>query len=274
MAEAVGRDEHDGLLERLQLLDEDDEAIAAFLDELDLRGPREREMLAELARRQPIAEPQDFPEAARGLSRALEALGRHGYHSAAVSGKLGPLRAPARFAIELVARYLVVSYLRRVATDVRNLLWLREIQSPPDSTERLLLQSARFDADALTIVFNRRQIGVPSFLFGGIVVSLGATLGRAGTGVATSDWRAATIVGLVGLAVALGVAWVALRGAAMASRRIRLSVREPLQQLWADVGNCGRPPRDQSRRAAIVAIVLTFGAWVIIPAIVGLALAG
>lgn len=275
MAEAAGRDERgDGLLERLQLLDEDDEAIAAFLDGLDLRGPREREMLAELARRQPIAEPQEFPQAARRLGLALEVLGRHGYHAAAVDRRLGPLRAPARFAIELVARYLVVSYLRRVATDVRNLLWLREIQSAPDSTERLLLQSARFDADALSIVFNRRQIGVPSFLFGGIVISLGATIGRAGTGIATSDWRAATIVGLVGLAVALAVAWVALRGAAMASRRIRLSVREPLANLWSTVGNCGRPPRDQSRRAAVVAIALTVGAWVIVPAVVGLALTG
>ena len=52
-------------------------------------------------------------------------------------------------------------------------------------------------------------------------------------------------------------------------------MREPLPaSFWAAVGNCGRPPRDQSRRAAVVAIVLTFGAWVIIPAIVGLALAG
>ena len=46
----------------------------------------------------------------------------------------------------------------------------------------------------------------------------------------------------------------------MASRRIRLSVREPLLRLWATVGSAGRPPRDQSRKAAVVAVVLTFGA--------------
>jgi len=272
VTETLHRDERDGLLDRLQLLDEDDEAIAAFLDELDLRGPREREMLADLARKQPLADPQGFPEAARRLSLALEALGRHGYHSATVSPKLGPLRAPARFFVELVARYLVVSYLRRVATDTRNLLWLRETQTVPNCTERELIQNARFDADALMVVFNRRQIGVPSFLFGGIVISLAATVGRATSGVATTDVRAATIVGLSGLAVALAIAWVALRGAAMASRRIRLSVREPLLRLWAAVGSAGRPPRDQSRKAAVVAVVLTFGAWVIVPAIVGLAL--
>jgi hypothetical protein len=39
---------YDNPLERLQLLGGDDEAIAAFLDEIDVRGPRDREMLREL----------------------------------------------------------------------------------------------------------------------------------------------------------------------------------------------------------------------------------
>ena len=38
---------YDNPLERLQLLGEDDAAIAAFLDEIDVRGPRDREMLLE-----------------------------------------------------------------------------------------------------------------------------------------------------------------------------------------------------------------------------------
>ena len=40
----------DNPLERLRLLAGDDDAIASFLDELDVQSPREREMLRELAR--------------------------------------------------------------------------------------------------------------------------------------------------------------------------------------------------------------------------------
>jgi hypothetical protein len=39
-------------------------------------------------------------------------------------------RSIGRFVVELVARYVVVSYLRRVSTEMRNLYWLRAIQSP------------------------------------------------------------------------------------------------------------------------------------------------
>ena len=59
----------------------------------------------------------------------------------------------------------------------------------------------------------------------------------------------------------------------MASRRIRLSTHKPLESLWAAVGNCGRPPQDQSRKFALVAISLTAAAWLLIPAAVALAFA-
>jgi hypothetical protein len=273
MARAPERDEPDGVLHRLQLLDDSDEAIAAFLDELDLRGPRERELLEELAHPAPLADASAFAWASKRLVRGLEALGRHGYHSASVSRRLGPLRTPARFFVELVARYLVVTYLRRVSTDVRNLYWLREMQARPGSDERVLLRRARRDAEGLTVVFHRRPIGVPSFLFGGILFSLAASAGRLTSGVAFGSWLAALSVALVGVIVALSISWAALRGAAMAGRRIRLAVRDPLHAVWAAVGHCGRPPRDQSRKAALVAIVLTFAAWIIVPLVVGLALA-
>lgn len=267
------RDPADGLLERLELLGEDDEAIAAFLDSIDVRSPREREMLAELARRTPLADRAAFPPAHARLVGALEALGRHGYHSSGAGKRLGPLRPVVRFLVELVARYLVVSHLRGVSMHVRNLYWLREMQSEPGTDDRVMLRRARRDAEGLTIVFNRRQVGVPSFLFGGILVSLGATAGRVGSGITTGDLRAAIIVGLVGFAVALAISWVALRGTAMASRRIRLSVRQPLVDVLRALGHASRPPRDQSRKLALVAIALTFGAWVIIPLAVGIALA-
>jgi hypothetical protein len=59
----------------------------------------------------------------------------------------------------------------------------------------------------------------------------------------------------------------------MASRRIRVSVREPMQALWDSIGSCGDPPRDQSRKFAIVAISLTLGAWIVLPLLVAISLA-
>jgi len=47
VTERAGREEIDNPIERLRLLREDDQAISSYLDRLDLRGPREREMLAE-----------------------------------------------------------------------------------------------------------------------------------------------------------------------------------------------------------------------------------
>ncbi len=54
------------------------------------------------------------------------------------------------------------------------------------------------------------------------------------------------------------------------SRRIRLSTRR-LDDLWRTVGSCGTPPKDHSRRFAIIAITLTVGAWVVLPLAVALA---
>jgi hypothetical protein len=64
-----------------------------------------------------------------------------------------------------------------------------------------------------------------------------------------------------------------LRGTALASNRIRLSVREPLRAVWEDIGNCGVPPKDGCRTFAILAIVLTVGVWIVLPTLVALALA-
>ena len=76
---------------------------------------------------------------------------------------------------------------------------------------------------------------------------------------------------LGGAVVVFVISAVVLRGAAMASRRIRLATRAPLQTLWDVIGSCGNPPRDQSRKFAIVAIVLTALAWFVFPAAIAIA---
>jgi hypothetical protein len=266
-------EQYDSPLERLQLLGGDDEAIAAFLDELDVRGPRDREMLRELARPAPLARPERFEADHRRVLVALESLRRHGHHGARAGEKLGLLRTPIRYVVELVARYVVVSHTKTVARDLRNLYWLREMQSESGSHDLELLRPARMDAQALVEITKGREIGVPTFVIGGLLIPAGLSLWRLGTGT-VREWWIALLVGAIGVAVGLLVSWFVLRGAALASRRIRLSVKQPLAELWTSIGHCGSPPRDQSRRFAIVAISLTLGVWIVLPLLVTLSLAG
>ena len=133
-----------------------------------------------------------------------------------------------------------------------------------------LLRSARFDAAALAEIARGRAFGVPTFVVGALLLPLFASIYRLATGYTWDDWVTATIVGVVGAIIGVTISWFLLRGTAMASSRIRLSVREPLKELWTSVGNCGNPPRDHSRRFAIVGITLTVGVWIVVPTLVGL----
>jgi hypothetical protein len=67
-------EQYDSPLERLQLLGGNDDAIAAFLDEIDVRGPRDREMLRELARPAPLARAERFPSDHRQVSSRSRAF--------------------------------------------------------------------------------------------------------------------------------------------------------------------------------------------------------
>jgi hypothetical protein len=263
----------DNPLERLRLLAGDDDAVAAFLDELDVSSPREREMLAELGRPGPVARPERFEADHRRLVEALESLRRHGFRGWQPSRGLGPLRHVVRWLVELVARYLVVSYVKTVATQLRNLYWVRELESPSDSVELKLMRSARFDASALVEIMRSREIGVPSFVLAGLLLPLGATIWRLMSGFRFDSWIVALVVGIVGVAIGVGLSWIVLRGSAMASARIGLSVRDPLEVVWKDVGYCGGPPKDGVRTFAVVAIVLMVAVWIVLPALVALALA-
>ena len=262
----------DNPLERLRLLSGDDDAIASFLDELDVQSPREREMLAELARTEVLARPDRFDVDHRRAIEALESLRRHGFHGSQAATGLGPFRPAVRWLVELVARYVVVSHVKNVATTMRNLYWVREMEAASDSRELKLLRPARFDATALCEIMRSREIGVPSFVVAGLLIPVGATTWRLLSGFTFDHWWVATLVGLVGVGIGVGLSWIVLRGSALASSRIRLSVREPLNVVWDDIGHCGRPPKDGSRKFAIIAIVLMVGVWIVLPTLVALAL--
>lgn len=266
-------EEFDNPIERLGLLAGDDDAIARFLDEIDISSPREREMLGELARSTPLARPARFWDDHRRTIQALESLRRHGFHGSRVGRSLGPLRSFVRWLVELIARYLVVSYVKNVVVSMRNLYWVREMQARDDSEELKLLRPARFDATALVEIMRSREVGVPSFVIAGLLIPLGASLWRIGSGFTFAEWWVAALVGILGGAVGVALSWIVLRGTAMASRRIRLTTREPLRELWTSVGACGDPPLDRSRTFAVVAITLMVGVWVVLPTLVAVALA-
>jgi hypothetical protein len=175
-----------------------------------------------------------------------------------------------RWGIELVARYIVVSHVKTVTTDMRNLYLFRELASVPGSPERRLLRPARMDAEMLIEATGGRAIGVPTFVIGGLLLPLIASIYRLATGLTFGSWVTATVVGVVGIVIGVAISWFMLRGTAMASSRIRLSLREPLKELWTSVGSCGNPPRDHSRRFAIIGITLTVGVWIVLPTLVGL----
>lgn len=114
---------------------------------------------------------------------------------------------------------------------------------------------------------------MPSFVIGGLLIPLVATGWRVAQGVAFTTWWVAAIASLFMVLVVVSASWIILRGAAMASRRIRLCARAALEDLWRTVGYCGTPPTDESRKFATVAIALTVCAWIVVPAAVGVALA-
>jgi hypothetical protein len=261
----------DNPIERLKLLGEDDEAIAKYLDAMEVTSPREREMLWEISRTRPLAQPGAFPHAHRNMVEALESLARHGYHGTAAGQSLGPLRTVVRWVVRFIARYVVVSHVRNVSTQMRNLYRLREIQALPGTVERRELFRARYDAERMVDALKTRELAVPTFVVGGALIPLLAALGR-GTGLLGSTvW--ATSLAVVGMVLALIASWLILRGTALAARRIRLATQGPAQALWNAIGWCGKPPKDQSRTFVIVSVALTLGSWILVPILVGIALA-
>ena len=89
---------------------------------IDVHSPREREMLAGLARTSALARPDRSKQITGTRSRRSK-------------------RTPVRKLVELFARYIVFSYVRNVVTTMRNLYWVREMEAPGDSRELKLLCS-------------------------------------------------------------------------------------------------------------------------------------
>lgn len=259
-------------LERFRIFRKTDSAEAdKVLEEIGAHSQVDRDIVLELSSTRPLGHPDRFAEAHALAMRSLEVLDRNGGRTVNVK-RLGPLAPVAAVFVQLVARFIVRSYQSSVIDSVRLLYARREASCLPGDPERVMLARARLHAERVAQGYKRNPVGLPSIavVVGGAAVS---SLGRFALD-AVSPTRSfaitATVVAFVVFALA---SWIILQGAAVARRRIRLTVERPLAALWETIGRCGRPPRDQARQFALYAIVLTAVGWIVVPIGVAAAIA-
>ncbi|HEX3623639.1 MAG TPA: hypothetical protein VHT97_15095 [Acidimicrobiales bacterium] len=259
-------DELSSRLEQFRLLyDSDQAATDDMLTQLGGQGPVEREMLRELAAARPLRSPERVPEAHAVAMRALEVLSRNGSRPPSQLPRMGPLTGASRFLVQQVIRYVVRRHQTRVVDAVHDLYVRRLAWVPVGDPSRVMLLRARLDVERVSSSYKKSTGGFPAFLVGGAAVSSVTQVLRTGASAAAGS-RVGVVVGVAVTFVLLAAAsWVVLRGAAIARRRIKLSLDHPLAALWETVGWCGHPPKDTSGTVAAVAIALTIVGWLVIP---------
>jgi len=260
-------DELGDTFERFRLLRKSDAgATDELLEGLGAASEVERDIILQLSATRPLGHPERFVESHGLALRALEVLDRNGSRGVKAPKQLGPLRPIASFFLQLVTRFLVKQHQRSVIDSIKDLYLQRLAWCRADDPARPLLLRANRDVQRAADTFKNNPIGVPTFLLGGALVSgLGSLLRAASDAAGGSKTTASVALGV--LTIGLGaLAWTILRAAAVARRRIRLTVEGPLSALWETIGRAGKPPQDQARQFAVYAIVITALAWIVVPA--------
>ena len=241
------------------------EQKGAILEQIAGRGKPEQDIVKELAKVRPLWRPDRFEEAHRMAMRSLEVLDRNGVRPPQMP-RLGPLKPVAGYVVQQMTRWIVKGYQNRLVTRLRKLYERREANSEWGTREHVMLRRARINAVQVEQGFKGDQLGLPTFLLGGAILSSIVSALRVFVA-----WAISGIVGVVVFAVVLAVvfaslAWAALYAAGVARRRIRLSTEQPIKALFETIGACGNPPKDDSYNFAAYAIILLVLAWVLIPA--------
>lgn len=260
----------DDLTEQLErtrklLTSSPDAAAEAALARFTGEAEAEARIAADLSAAEVLAHPAQFLGAHRLAMRSLEVLDREGSRDGGVSRRFGPARPFARRGVEYVAEYIVKSYAASAVEAMRRLYTRREPQAERGTPERLLLAQARVELDRVAPGFKGGGLGAPALVAGGAAVPLLASLSQY---LGAIDFLARPV--LIGLFVALFVLFailssILLSGAAVAHRRSKLIMRQPLAALWQSIGHCGAPPEDHSRLFAFVAVLLSALVWVVVP---------
>jgi hypothetical protein len=245
------------------------EEKGAILEQIAGRGKPEQDIVKELAKVRPLWRPDRFEEAHRMAMRSLEVLDRNGVRAPKMP-RLGPLTPIAGYVVQQMTRWIVKGYQNRLVTKLRRLYERREANTEWGSREHVMLRRARINAVQVEQGFKGDQLGVPTFLLGGAILSSVVSALRI-----FFLWAISGIIGVIVLALVLavlfaGLAWAALYAAGVARRRIRLSTDQPIKALFETIGACGNPPKDDSYTFAVYAIVLLVLAWILIPAAIWL----
>jgi len=237
-------------------------ALSRFAGEAEV----EARIAADLASIGTLAAPERFDEAHRLAMRALEVLDREGFRDPPVSSRYGPLRPLARIGAEFVARYIVKGYASDSVDSLRRLYARREAQSPVGTPERQVLARARVETDRLAAGFTGGGIGAPALVVGGAAVPVLASASQY-FGAVDFLSRPVLLSGFLVMFVLFGLlSSILFAGSAVAHRRCRLIMRQPLAALWEVIGHAGEPPTDNSRLFAALAILLSAVVWVVLPA--------
>lgn len=259
-------DELQERLDRFRILyDRDDATTDELLAELGGHGKVEREMLRELAATRVLRSPDRVPDAHAVAMHALEVLSRNGTRPPSRRRRLGPLDRVASYLVQQVIRYVVRRHQHQVVEALRDLYSRRLGWVPPGDSSRTVLLRARLDVERASPAYKKNAIGIPAFLLGGAVVSSLTRVVQRGVGAAAGSRVGVTVAIVTAFVLVAASSWVILQGAAVARRRIKLSLDRPLAALWETIGWCGRPPRDTSSLMAAIAIALTVVGWLLIP---------
>ncbi len=267
------------------VLDEIEERFSAFqlvrksdpgakdevLSELGASSEVDADIILELSSTWPLGHPDRFETAHMLMVRSLEVLDRNGARGVKTHAPIGPLNHVAGFLVQLVTRFIVRQHLKRLIKNVHWLYVRREANTDLGNPFRNKLRRARIEAARLEPTFNTSALGVPTFIFGGAVLSwLLGSLQVLISGLNTWYWQ--TIASILVSLVAAAASWIVVRGAATARQRIKLTTDKPVRALYETIGRCGNPPSDDSIVFIVVALVLGVLAAVALP--IGLGIAG
>lgn len=235
-------------------------------------GAVELDIAEEMATVEPLAHPERFAEGHAVAMHALEVLARNGSRSPSQL-RAGPLTPALQFLVQRVIRYIVLRHQRHVVVAIRDLYSQRIGWCAPADPARTSLTRAWSDVAQAEPAYGARKGGVPSFLLGGAVVSSVSRAAQAGAETVGGSTWGLVAAWAASLALVVAAAWIILRGASVARRRIRVTMDRPLGGLWEIIGACGAPPRDGARSVAVVALLLTVVGWLLVPLLVPLLVA-
>ena len=259
-----------GRLDAFQLLRKSDETGAnEVLADMGAHSPVDREIVLELGARRPLGHPSRFPEAHSLAVRSLEVLDRNGHRSIPMP-PIGFLKPIGGWLASIVTQFIVRSYLSKTIDEMRRLYIRREAAALPGDPHLPILTRGRIHVERLTPGFKRNPLALPTFLFGGAVLSslLGAITSLVQQ--AVSSDLVLIIVAVVFASIMALASWVIVHGTAVARRRINLTTRKPMDALWQTVGRAGHAPNDHSQVFAVIAIILTVVSviFVLVPIII------